>query len=98
MKRAPDSGALFPFDESASDDAASLDQVDDQDDDRDHEQDMNEAADGVTRNQSEHPEDEQYDEDGPKHRFALSPFRGALSGSPGGCMSETRARSAISRG
>jgi hypothetical protein len=35
-----------------------LDQINDQDNDRDNEQDVNEAAQGVTANESEQPEHE----------------------------------------
>jgi hypothetical protein len=46
------------------------DQVHDQDDDRDDEQQMNERATEVT-DESEKPEDQQNNEDSPKHMFSF---------------------------
>jgi hypothetical protein len=50
-----------------SGDGSTLDQADDENHDRDHEENVDEAAHGVARNQTQEPENQQDDEYGPEH-------------------------------
>jgi hypothetical protein len=57
----------FIGEENALQSAPTLDQINDQNDDGDHEQDMNEPAHGIRADESEQPENEQNNKDGPEH-------------------------------
>jgi hypothetical protein len=67
-----------------------LNQADDENDDRDDEKDVNEAAEGVARDQAQEPENQQDDENGPKHdgvsSYSIEPPEAAR-----GVYSEARA-------
>ena len=54
-------------------DAAALDEAQEDEDDGDHEQDVNEAADGGAGHETEQPEDDEYDGDGSKHEMGVFP-------------------------
>jgi len=58
---------------------ATRDQVVDENNHRDHEQDVDEAAERGARHESQQPEHEQYDEDGPQHGFAFPELIDSLS-------------------
>jgi len=55
--------------------------VNQQDDDRDHQQNVDKAAYRIRTDHPEQPENEQYDENGPKHRI-FPPERNAAIQSP----------------
>src|SRR5262245_22086377 len=51
--------------------ATALNQLDYEHHDREDEQNVDEPSDGVRAHQSERPENEEHDEDGPEHRASL---------------------------
>jgi hypothetical protein len=55
-----------------SGDGSTLDQPDDENHDRDHQENVDEAAHGVARNQTQEPENQQDDEYGPEHGVVSS--------------------------